>query len=235
MKTYLFAVLSTLLILASCGGTEENKSDEKNQDSVKGKKTEKIVNEDVKKPTDDEFSKFEHYAKITTKKELIKKFGAENIINTVELFAEGTEERQVSLLTNPKNKQVIKYVWKDTDNETLSWLEANLFIYDKNGEAKGSQKIETVNGLWLGMSLAELRKWNGANFKFSGFDWDYGGGIYAEKGSKIFDSKVKATLYYNDTNIASFALGDVELFADDARLKNAKIFISSLSFHSTAN
>ncbi len=227
MKNYLMLFLIGMFIFSAC--SETSKKNEENKSKEESPIAEGVDEKAVEKPTAKKSVYFEDYAKIKNKEALLEKFGASNIKNSVEGFAEGTIEKEVSLLTDPENRNVIKFVW-DEDN-TLSWIEASENLYDENYEITGKQSIKTETGLWLGMSLADLRKWNEADFKFSGFGWDFGGGIFAEKGSKIADSPVSLTLNYSGTNIPDFAMGDVELYADDERLKNLEITVSNFMFY----
>ncbi len=171
-----------------------------------------------------DFSKFEHYATIKTKKALIAKFGKANLIDGVQYYAEGTVVVNSTTLKNPNNGHVVIYDWDD--NFKTSSIKANYIL--KNSK---TQKIKAKNGLYLGMSLSALRKWNGANFKFSGFGWDFGGNIHSSQKCRITKSSVSIDLHLLNENGYGFALGDVELNADDKRLKNAKIVVSQLKLY----
>ncbi len=228
----LLAILFLATMIFACGNNSNNNTttdDNTNSDSVK------IVNNEViddGEKEDEEvkidFSKFEHYATILTKADLIAQFGEDALLDGVVYYAEGTEKRQTTTLTNKKNENIIRYVW-DEDNSSTSSIEASYNIYDKDYAIIGTQKVVAENGLSTGMSLSELRTWNGADFKFSGFGWDFGGGIYSQEDSKIFASEVLITLDMLDTEGFDFANGDVELMADDSRLIGAKIIISNFS------
>jgi len=147
----------------------------------------------------------------------------------INYYAEGTVEMQVTILTNPENQDIITYVWDE--NFKTNSVEASYFIYDDEYNVTGTQKIETNKGLFLGMSLSELRDWNGADFKFSGFGWDYGGSIFADQESKIGKSNITLYLQSTSDQTPSFALGDVELNADNPRLKEAKVIVSSFDLY----
>jgi hypothetical protein len=177
MKKLFLAVTVGTFLFSSCGDNTNKNETEK--DTIV--KNESAPDKDATKENVEEKTVyFEDYAEVKSKKALIEKYGAEHIKTNTEAFAEGTIEREVSILTDPKNGYVIKYVW-DEDNKTLSWLEASEMLFNDNYEVTGKQTIKTKNGLWLGMTLKELRDWNGADFKFSGFGWDFGGGILLTK------------------------------------------------------
>ena len=89
---------------------ENNSNNSNNKQDVEAEDdTNNIVVEDEIENKID-FSKFEHYAAILTKKDLTAQFGEANLRNTTVSYAEGTVEKEVTILTNPKNGQVIKYI-----------------------------------------------------------------------------------------------------------------------------
>ena len=47
------------------------------------------------------------------------------------------------------------------------------------------------------MPLQELREWNGADFSFFGFGWDYEGGIFAAEETRIGASSVQVKLSFD--------------------------------------
>jgi len=216
----LFVLLFLSATIFSCGSSSNN---ENTNDDVNTDNEEVTINEI-------NFSKFEHYATILTKSDLIAQFGQENLTDQIDSYAEGTVEKNTTTLINPENGYQIKYVWED-DNSSFSWIEADYNILDNEYNVIGTQKVPAENGLSSGMSLAELRTWNGANFQFSGFGWDYGGGIYAEEGSKIAKSAISISLDMLTSEGTEFALGDIELNADDERFKNVEIIVSRLTLY----
>jgi hypothetical protein len=121
------------------------------------------------------------------------------------------------------------YVW-DNETDKLAFLEARHTLYDEDFEITDTQKIETKDGLYLGMSLRELKEWNGDDFKFMGFGWDYGGTIMSEEGSKLNKSPVKIQLDLQDYEGGEFAMGDVELSTDDSWLYALNIIVSDFTY-----
>ncbi len=213
-------------ILFSCGGsTDGNTEADNNEESYE--KEESYDDEETGGETS--YNKFEQYATILTKADLMAIFGEENIKTSTEAYAEGTVEKEVSTLINPENGQVIRYIWGD-DNST-EWIEALYNIYDENYEIISTQNIEAENGLSTGMGLMDLKAWNGADFKFSGFGWDYAGTIYTEEGSKMQKSTIQISLDNLTIEGADFTLGDVELNTSDERLLSVEIIVSSLTMY----
>ncbi len=223
----LLVVLFFTTILFACGNSSNNndvvEDDNTNDDNIE------VVNDDVEENVID-FTKFEHYATILTKEDLTMKFGESDLLDGVDYYAEGTIEKHSTTLTNSKNGYVIKFLWED-DGNTTSWIEADYNLFDEDYNITGTQMVITESGLFTGMSLSGLRDWNEADFRFSGFGWDHGGGIYAEEGSKIASSPVGMSLSMLSYDDFDFAVGDVELTADDERLKYASIVVSQLTYY----
>jgi len=234
-KNYLY--LSILAIgLIACGESHEENSEltfpiEKtiNADSV-------ILETVVEEINEDEiaFIKFDDYATILSKNDLIEIFGKENLVDKTTWFAEGTIERQTTTLTNPNNGHVIKYIWAEEDNSTTSWIESNYYLWDESFEIHGEQMIESKNGLKLGMSLADLKDWNNADIRFSGFGWDYAGNVFVDEGTKLAESNIQITLLDNQGKQDEkwlFLIGDIEFSTVDEKLKDAPILVEKFTIY----
>ena len=240
-----YLYLSVLAIgFVACGESEstETENTEHTQDVVVEETMEsnleenqEIVEDSIEVTT--EFNTIESYGTLLTKDDLIAQFGKDNLKDGESWYAEGTVRMEHTILTNPNNGHIVKYLWQE-DGKTLNAIEASYYLWDENFERHGTQTITSENGLKLGMSLAELKEWNGADFKFSGFGWDYAGGIFAEAGSKLYDSKVQVTLI-DDQDVQSeewrFLLGDIEFNTSDDRLKDAPILVEQFSLYVTEN
>ncbi len=222
-------VFSFLLsVMFSCGNTVEDKTTDENgsreNDTTTAKKEVVVEQKEI------DFSKFDHYATILTKKDLVETFGKENLKDEIALYAEGTVEKKSTVLRNPKNAHIVTFVWKDDSSDT-EWIEAGAFVYDENDEATVRQKIEAENGLFIGMPLLELKKWNGKDIKFSGFGWDYGGAIFIDDGSKLSKSPVSISLGMDSDEAIDFVMGDVGLNTNDSRLEKLDIFVATFTIH----
>ncbi len=216
----LLGIMLFATILFSCGGNTENDSEaDNNEESYEEEET----------GGETSYNKFEQYATILTKADLMAIFGEENIKTSTEAYAEGTVEKEVSTLTNPENGQIIRYIWNETNS--TEWIEAMYNVYDENYEIISTQTIEAENGLSTGMGLMDLKAWNGADFKFAGFGWDYSGTIYADENSKMQKSSIQINLDMLTVEGVDFAYGDVELNTSDERLLSVEIIISSLTLY----
>jgi len=183
------------MCLFSCGGdasnTEENIDSDMTVNTVDS--TENSNDEEI---IDDLYSTIEDYGQISSKEHLISEFGEENLIDGVSWYAEGTVSFDNTVLTNPENGQVIKYLW-DEDGNTLSFLEVNYYIFDEDYSILSTQVVSSEYGVSTGMSLQDLREWNEADFDFLGFGWDYEGGILEGEGSQIAECPLQIKLSFN--------------------------------------
>ncbi len=183
------------LFLFSCGGdadnTEENNDSEVTIETLDS--TEYLVEEEIVDPL---YSTVEDYGQITSKEQLISEFGEEYLVDGESWYAEGTERFDKTVLTNPENGQVIKYLWKE-DGNTLNHIEVNYYIRDEHFSILGTQVISCECGVSTGMSLQDLREWNGADFSFSGLAWDYAGRIFEEEGTRIAECPIQFILSFD--------------------------------------
>ncbi len=192
--------------------------------------TNQIVEEDPQI----EFNVFEDYAQLRTKQDLIDAFGKENIKHGSSWYAEGTVESKHTIIRNPANGHRIKYLWDEENPAKLSSIEASYFEYNENYEILSKQKIPSSCGLYTGMSINDLRKWTDEDFNFSGFGWDYEGGVFVMPGTKLSKCPVsiKLTLEHHD-NMDQFdeLYGDIELSTDNKLVRKAPIVVDLMVYH----
>ena len=180
------------------------------------------------------FNTIEDYAQLKTKEEIISTFGKENIKNGSSWYAEGTVQLKHTVVTNPKNKHIVKYVWNEENPKKLSSIEINYFDWDENFEVKGTQKVLSACGLYTGMSINDLRKWNGADFNFSGFGWDYEGGVFVTPKSRLSTCPVNIKLGLKldgNLDLAEGLYGDQELSTSLEMVRKAPIIVDKLTYY----
>lgn len=193
---------------------------------------EELIEEE--EPKQLEFNTIEDYAKLRTKEEIIETFGKENITHGSSWFAEGTVEMKHTMVINPKTKHKVKYLWSETNSKKLSSIEISYFDWNEDYEVVGTQKVLSACGFYTGMPINELRKWNGADFKFSGFGWDYEGGVFAMPKSRLSTCPVtiKLGLKMDDNiNLAEGLYGDQELSTSDPNVQKAPIVIDRMYYY----
>ncbi len=228
-------IIATLsLCLFSCGGDAdtvdaENIDSEMTVDTIDS--TEIMPEEEIIECL---YSTVDDYGQIGSKEQLISEFGEENLVDGESWYAEGTVRFDNTVLTNPENGQVIKYIWKE-DGNTLLNIEVNYYIFDENFSILGTQAISCECGVSTGMSLQDLREWNGTDFRFFGFGWDYAGGIFQDEGTRItecptefglsFDMEIELPEEYGGM------YGDQVFSTSDEITQGAPILVDMLTYY----
>ena len=237
MQQQLIAIF-IVFALVSCSTdstTQDPEHSTTDESTVLSSKTDKedIIEQDEANSTP-EFKVFEDYAQLRTKQDLIDAFGKENIKDGSSWYAEGTVEFKHTVVRNPTNGHRIKYLWHQDKPTKLSSIEASYFEYDENYEIVNKQKIPSNCGLFTGMKINELRKWCDEDFNFSGFGWDYEGGVFVMPGTKLSKCPVsiKLTMEHHD-NMDQFQelYGDIELSTTNELVKKAPIVIDLLVYN----
>ncbi len=180
------------------------------------------------------FNTIEDYAQLRTKEELIAAFGKENIKNGTSWYAEGTVQLKHSIVTNPKNKHIVKYLWDEKNSKKLNSIEINYFDWSEDYEVQGTQKILSNCGFYTGMPINDLKKWNGADFNFSGFGWDYEGGVFVKEESRLSTCPVTIQLglkHDGNLDLAEGLYGDQELSTSNEAVKKAPIIVERLYYY----
>jgi len=240
------------ILLSSCGAEVKEKKDANNtkdvvtevitqasdvqiKDAIPEEKVEEVV-EDVGEDVFD-YSKIEHYAIFDTRAKLIENFGADNIVDGSTWYGEGSLELQHSVLTNPNNGVEVKYIWEEDNVALLSMIEISSDRRDKDNVSIAKQTVSSECGVFTGMSLAALKKWNGSDIEFSGFGWDFGGGLSHKEGSKISTCNFSILLDLNsieDYEKHPQYIGDTLLSTSDEAVLNAPISVAYITWFSNS-
>ena len=233
----MYKILPLILLvstLVACTSNEkaEAESTEYNKEEVAIDST--TVYDSLNKRKEIEYVFIEDYAALTTKPEIIQTFGKENVVDGSSWYAEGTIELKHTVVTNPKNDQIIKYVWNEEDPKKLNSIEACYYDWTEDYEIRKTQKIESKSGVFTGMPINLLRDWNQADFTFSGFSWDYEGGIFAKEGSRIAKCPVRMKLglvFEGAQGELDALMGDIELSTKNELVKKAPIIVERLYYN----
>lgn len=230
------AFILSLLIMAGCAGSNSIENNETTNDDT----ISVIALNSTADPKDAnmQFENLEDYTAITNKTDLYNQFGEENIVEDTAWYGEGTLMLMASVLSDPNTGYTIRYIWQAEHPNELEMVEAYYQIYDNDFNVICKQNVPSESGLYTGLPITELQKWNGQPFKFSGFGWDYGGGIFAEKGSKFASCRVGITLDFDyETEYVGMKdlYGDQEFNSDDTNVKAAPIFINYLNYNPESN
>lgn len=235
-KITTFTIIS-LLIFSCKTNTEKIETPDKTDDLENSIVKDQDVSEPeevTEEPKELVFNTIEDYAQLTSKEELINTFGKENIKNGTSWYAEGTVQMKHSIITNPKNKQIVKYLWDEENPKKLNSIEVGYFDYNENYEIQGTQKVLSNCGFYTGMPINDLRKWNGADFNFSGFGWDYEGGVLAMPKSRLSTCPVTIKLGLENHDYSeefNELYGDQELSTSNELVKKAPIVIDRLYYY----
>ncbi|UKN00921.1 hypothetical protein K6119_14395 [Paracrocinitomix mangrovi] len=229
MKRIFIAIMAVSLF--SCGG-EETTENEHNETTNDQEQTE-VQDESLDMEIAD-FKYFEDYTKIQTRQQLYEIFGEDNLDDDTAWFGEGTTMFMCTDLTNPDNGWLIRYVFDELQIDSVSFIETRFHNFDSDYNDLGTQKVEAENGLYTGMPLAELVEWQGNDFDFSGFGWDYEGGISYDPDSKLGQSKVMVSLTLNVTELLddkfNSIYGDTKINSSDELAKEAPIVVGYMSY-----
>lgn len=160
----------------------------------------------------------------TTEAEMIKMTGKKNSERVERWYSEGTE-KIIGTVFFKDTPQSFFIKWRDTINfKEPEWLEIH-----------GDKSLwEIDNGIKIGVELKELIKLNGKHFKFSGFDWDYGGYAIFEKGNLESDC-YSVQLYYDYENLFenewNQIVGDKIVSTKNPVLNKIKIYVDVITFY----
>ncbi|WP_066758209.1 hypothetical protein [Crocinitomix algicola] len=227
-------IIAGLALIASCESqtkTEEQKeelievidSTEENQNNL-------IVDE---KAEEKNFTNLflEDYGAFESREELADYFGEENIETGESYYDEGMLKFEHSIVTNPKNGHVVKVLWEEDYPDKVNSIEASYNLYDDEYNLIGNQILSSKEGIFLGMSLKDLVAWNDNEpIKFSGFAWDYHGGIFQNDSSKINQTNLVLNLdYFDEEGIPNEYLGDVTLSSSDQNVMEAPIVVGRIT------
>ncbi|MDY0082807.1 MAG: hypothetical protein RBR74_06470 [Ignavibacteriaceae bacterium] len=160
----------------------------------------------------------------TTEAELIKMVGKKNADRVERWYTEGTE-KVIGTVFFKDTPQSFFIKWRDTVSfKNPEWIEIH-----------GDKSLwEIDNGIKIGTDLKELIKLNGKHFRFSGFDWDYGGYAVFEKGNLESDC-YSVQLYYDYENLFenewNQIVGDKMISTKNPVLNKIKIYVDLITFY----
>lgn len=229
---FIIPVFITSFLVVACAGEENHSSDvESNEVDTTGQIMDTVAVDTVVEVEETPFSTFEHYMAIARRSELDSLFPGQ-ITHEIVWYNEGTEERKISKLTNNETGHSVKYVWSMDDPNQVGDIEVNYHQYNEDFESIGEQDLASSTGVYLGMSFKDFREWNGAPFDFSGFGWDFGGGILTAQG-KLKDCDFSIYMMQDpeaDQEAFGQFVGDQIFSSDDEGLENPPFYISSFRY-----
>jgi hypothetical protein len=159
----------------------------------------------------------------TTKAQLVKLFGQQNVQDARLQRAEG-ETVPGTVLYGQDKKRRLEITW--TKNAVV-----------QDVQIKGKSSLwHTTEGISLGTTLADLQRLNAKPFKFSGFGWDYGGQILSWEKGKL-ERSLKGLWCALEMEIdppppkadQKALVGDRELYSTEVKNPKVKIFLNLIT------
>ena len=120
--------------------------------------------------------------------ELKSKFGADHVKYDTIWGPEGSYD--MGSYIDKGTKDEVQIYWKDSLHRSGVATVSVHARYHADGSYDFSGKWFSESGVKLGMTTGELEKLNGKSFSFSGFGWDYGGGVMGWNKGKLDNYKV---------------------------------------------
>lgn len=179
----------------------------------------------------------EDVLEIQSEKDLITKYGQESVSYDTIWGAEGFYTMGTLLRTDEQSH--VEIMWLDSAKR-LGMVSATLVSdEDYYAEKIDAGKWKSCTGVALGMSLADVEAINGKPFQFSGFGWDYGGGIISWQGGKLDNRGFTIQIaegpgdeQMSETE-ANSVLGDITVMSNDPTARKLKPRVWSISVAKT--
>jgi hypothetical protein len=172
---------------------------------------------------------------IKNEADLKQKFGADHVKYDTIWGMEGSFDMGSYLDKGTKDE--VQIMWKDSLHRseisgamiTAPTTDGDKYSFDN--------KWQSSSGVKLGMTTDELEKLNGKSFSFSGFDWDYGGGVMGWNGGRLDKQGVSVTLTEGNSwttvseKEAESIMGDQTVSSDNAIVKKLQPKVVQLSVY----
>ena len=174
----------------------------------------------------------ENVLDVNSEEELKKKYDPSNVSYDTIWGAEGYFTMGTYLRMDKATH--VEIMWMDSAART-GMISATLVSDDDYfAEQLNKGKWSSRTGVYIGMSTDELEKLNGRPFNFSGFGWDYGGGVMSWDGGALDQKGIavqlsegaNADLPQNEINQV---LGDITVVSNNAVLKKLKPRVRTIS------
>jgi hypothetical protein len=169
---------------------------------------------------------------VKNESELQKKYPQSKI--TFDTIWGGEGEFMMGTYLDQGTENEVEIYWVDDAKREEIYTVIISAGYDASGNATFGNKWKSSTGVRLGMGLDSLAKLNGKEFTFSGFDWDYGGGVSWEEG-KLANERVGVTLGHSNTEPElteeemAAIIGDHDVKSTEPVVKKAQPVVVRLS------
>lgn len=177
----------------------------------------------------------EYLLNVNDERELIDRYGKDHVIHDTLWGAEGFFEMGTIVRTDSVSR--VEISWQNDSLRTN--IVSVTLVSESNwyGDSLASGMWRSFTGVKLGMSLEDVEKINGRPFQFSGFGWDYAGGLMSwEAGTlegKGLSIQMAEGTGYDSLPEAEYTkiLGDVPVMSNNptARKSGARIWSISVA------
>jgi hypothetical protein len=219
--TLLFSPAVLLLSCSGANGSGNNDSTKTDSGMV-----------DITRPAGE--NNLESFLSIKDEADLKSKFGADHVKYDTVWGGEGAFDMGTYLDKGTNDE--VEILWKDSLHRSGPASISVHAKYNPEGNYNYACKWSSKTGVKLGMTTDELEKLNQKTFSFSGFGWDYGGGVMGWNNGKLEDSHVGVTLTEAvDSKVSedemTQILGDQEIRSDNKVVKKVQPRVVSLSVY----
>lgn len=220
MKKIFPVSLLALTILLSCGNEKPMQFEE---DSLAGNGIDSAAESVI----------VESLLDLKSESDIIRKYGATAVTYDTIWGAEGFFTMGTWIKTDDASH--IEIMWTDSAKREGVISASLVSDADYFAPQLPAGKWKSRTGVFIGMSIEELEKLNGRPFVFSGFGWDYGGGVIRWENGTLQDKGIAIQL---NEGVQSNALpekeylkcvGDVELMSSDTTARKIKPRVWSFS------
>ncbi len=182
-------------------------------------------------PKGNEILYAEDLLQLTSHQYLCSVFGSSNVKKDFFYFSE-KEINKCSVLFPNTSLQVI-FIWKDAvNNKEVSYLMIGGELRSKSSEAFEKaiemNKWRSSQGVYLGMSLRELEKFNNGPVKFYGWESGQPGIVYPKNKGSINFKKLGVQLNCLDCNEDKYYSDSDLISSTDVIQNNGRVYVSTL-------
>jgi len=156
---------------------------------------------------------------------LIRLYGKERVKYDTIWGAEGFFSMGTILKTEPESHIEITWINDSLKTDVVSVTQVSDTDWYADTLARGQWK--SITGVEVGMTIDKLQKINGRVFRFSGFGWDYAGGVISWQGGtlegkgiavQLSEGPAPDSMKMSEAESAQI-FGDVEVQSDNPLLK----------------
>jgi hypothetical protein len=173
----------------------------------------------------------EDLLKLNSHQYLCSVFGAANVKKDFFFFSE-KEVNKCSVLFPNTSLQVI-FIWKDVlNNKDISYIMIGGELRSKSSEgfekAIDMNKWRSKQGVYLGMTLRELERFNSGSIKFFGWESEQPGIVYPKNKGSIDFTKLGVQLNCLDCNEDKYYSHTSLINSTDVIQQNGRVYVSTL-------